>query len=186
MNVSHDEARAALEAVRDIEARTRRAIRLGGGGPILMIWGVVWLVGNLGGSFLEASQKGALWLAVDTLGALGTFVVIARLSRRVRTPIGPRIGLLWLFLFLYGGLWIWISRPADAAEIGLMTSTIAMFGYVVLGLWIDRVFLWIGVGVTLIATAIYLLAPASFELWMGLLGGGALFASGVYIHRIWR
>ena len=128
MNVSPEEAREALESVRSIERRARGAIRLAGGGAILMIWGVAWLVGNLGGSLLEADDKGAIWAVVNTLGALATFAVVGRVSARVRNPLGPRIGLLWLFLFGDSGLWIWIAQPTGALEIGFLASTIAMFG----------------------------------------------------------
>lgn len=186
MNVSPDEARSALAAVREVEERARRAIGLAGGGPIVMIWGVVWLIGYLGGYFLVDEQKGILWGLVDLLGIAGTLFVVSRLTRRVRDPIGPRIGLLWLLLILYGSLWIWIARPESGLEIGMLAATMAMFGYVVLGLWIDLVFLWIGLGVTVLSIALYLLAPETFEIWMGLLGGGALLLSGAYIHRNWR
>lgn len=186
MNVSPEEARDALHAVREVELRARRAIALAGVGPILMVWGVVWLVGNLGSTLLTGSEKGTLWLVVNSVGVLATIFVVSRLTRRVRNPIGPRIGLLWLFLFAYGAMWIWMARPASAIEIGFLATTIAMFGYVILGLWLDKLFMWIGLGVTALTITLYLLMPGSFELWMGILGGGALLLSGVYIHRNWR
>lgn len=186
MNVSRDEARTALAAVREVEERARRAISLAGGGPIVMIWGFVWLIGYVGDHFLGGRSSGILWAVVDSLGLIGTLVVVSRLTRRIRDPFGPRIGLLWLFLIAYGGFWIWIAQPIGGLEVGLMAATVAMFGYVVLGLWIDLVFLWIGLGVTVLAIGFYLLTPGSFNLWMGLLGGGALILSGAYIHRAWR
>ena len=91
-----------------------------------------------------------------------------------------------VLLFCYGVLWIWIARPTSGLEIGVFASTIAMFGYVVLGLWIDLIFLWIGLGVTVLTVGGYLFLPEVFDLWMGVLGGGTLFLSGVYIHRSWR
>ncbi len=186
MSVSPDEARSALEAIREIEERTRRSIRLAGGGPILMIWGVVWLLGYVGGHFAENGQQGALWAVLNLAGLVATMVVVSRLSQRVRNPIGPRLGLLWMFLMLYGVLWIWIAQPDDPTRIGFMAATIAMFGYVVLGLWLDTIFLWIGLVVTALSVALYVLMPDAFSLGMGVLGGGALFGSGSYIHRRWR
>ena len=186
MNVSPDEARAALAAVRQVEEHARRAIGRAGGGPILMIWGVVWLIGFVGGYYLGGERTGALWAVVDTAGLLGTLFVISRLTRRVRDPLGPRIGLFWLFLILFGALWIWIAQPATPTETGFMAATIAMFGYVVLGLWIDLIFLWIGLGVSALAVVAFVGAPDQFDLWMGALGGGGLFFSGAYIHRNWH
>lgn len=186
MNVSPEEAREALEAVRQVEERARRAIGLAGGGPILMIWGVVWLVGFLGSQLLPLPQAGWLWMGLDLAGLAATLWVVSRLQRRVIDPLGPRIGLLWLFLFGFGALWVWIAQPADGREIGLLVSTIAMFGYIVLGLWIDTIFLWIGLGVSALAVLGYVAAPDLFYVWMAVLGGGALFASGVRIQRDWQ
>lgn len=186
MNISRDEARSALEAVREVEERAKRAIGLAGGGPIAMIWGFVWLVGYVGSYVIGDRESGLLWATVDGLGLIGTLVVVSRLTRRIRDPLGPRIGLLWLFLIAYGVFWIWLARPESGLEIGLMAATLAMFGYVILGLWIDLVFLWIGLGVTALAITFYFLLPETFDLWMGILGGGALIVSGAYIHRNWR
>lgn len=186
MNISRDEALEALEAIREVEQRTRRSINLAGGGPIMMIWGVVWLIGFLGGAALGSEQQGALWGIVDSLGLVATLVVVGRLARRVRDPVGPRLGLLWLFLIGYGALWIWIAHPLTDQEIGVMAATIAMFGYVVLGLWLDRLFMWIGLAVTALTLAGYLLVPEWFDIWMGILGGGALLSSGAYIQLRWR
>ena len=61
-----------------------------------------------------------------------------------------------------------------------------MFGYVVLGLWIDTIFLWIGLGVSALAVIGYVATPDLFYVWMAVLGGGALFASGVRIQRTWH
>lgn len=186
MNVTRDEALTALEAVREIEARTRRAVNLAGGGPILMIWGIVWLLGYLGGAVYPDGRQGLIWAVVNALGLAGTALVVSRLGRRVHDPIGPRIGLLWFFLVGYGLLWVWLARPEDSHTIGLMAATIAMFGYVVLGLWIDVIFTWIGLAVTALGLIGYFLLPDLFDIWMAVLGGGALFASGAYIHRRWR
>ena len=186
MNVSREEALEALRAVRQVEERARRAIGLAGGGPILMIWGVVWFIGFLGNQLLTVPHVGRLWAVVDLAGIVGTLWVVSRLHRRVIDPLGPRIGLFWLLLVGYGVIWVWIAQPMGGRQLGLLLSTIAMFGYVVLGLWIDTTFLWIGLGVTALALLGYLAVPDFFDLWMALLGGGALFASGVRIQRSWR
>lgn len=186
MGITPGEAREALETVRRVEERTRRAIALAGGGPILMIWGVVWLVGYLGGHFLESAATGWVWLVADLAGLAGTVFVVTRVQRWMRDPGGRRIGLFWVLLLAYALLWIWASRPLSGAQVSLIAASVAMFGYAVMGLWLDRIFLWIGLGVTAIAIAGYLLLPAIFGLWMAVLGGGALLWSGVYIHRRWR
>lgn len=187
MKISPPEAREALEAVRAIQERTRRALSLAGGGEILMIWGIVWLVGYLGGYVYGYPHPGGqIWAVADGLGLLGTFLVVIRSRHRFDDPLGPRIGALWLCLMAFAGLWIWVAAPTAEAQMGFLAATFAMFGYVVMGLWLDLVFLVIGVGVTLIATAGYIWFRPDFDLWMAFLGGGTLFGSGLYILRRWR
>lgn len=186
MKVSAPEARQALEAVRAVQERTRRALALAGGGEILMIWGVVWLVGYLGGYVFSYSVAGRIWAVVDVLGVLATLAVVARSRHRFADPLGPRIGALWLCLAVFAGLWIWVAAPSTGAEVGFLAATFAMFGYVVMGLWLDLVFLVVGLAVTAIATASFLWFRPDFDLWMALLGGGTLFGSGLYVLRRWR
>ena len=186
MKVSAPEALEALAAVRAVQARTRRALALAGGGQILMIWGLVWLIGYLGTHVLPWHTAGRLWGAVDLLGIGGTIVVVMRSAPSVRDPMGPRIGLLWISLLLFGGLWIWVAQPTSCSQVGFLLATFAMFGYVVMGLWLDMVFLVIGLTVTAVAALGYILFQPLFNLWMAFLGGGTLFGSGVYILRRWR
>ncbi len=186
MNVSPDEAREALAAVDGVRRRTRAAIRLGGGGQIMMVWGAVWFFGYLASQFLEGRAVGLAWGVLDLAGLAGTALVVGWVSRRVHDPMGWRIGLFWLLLFAYAAVWLALARPADGSLIGLLIATMAMFGYVVMGLWIDLRFLWVGLAVTALALAGYLLTPAWFGLWMAFLGGGVLFGSGLYVLRGWR
>lgn len=186
MKVTPTEAREALAAVRTIQVRTRRALSLAGGGEVLMIWGVVWLVGYLGGYFLEGEVAGRLWAVADVLGGIATLVVVLRAERGGRDPLGPRIGALWITLIGFALLWIWVAQPGSGAELGFLLSTFAMFGYVVMGLWLDLVFLVVGLAVTAIATVAYVWFRTDFNLWMALLGGGTLFGSGLYVRRRWR
>ena len=182
-----DQARAALDTIREIELETRRAIGLAGGGAIMMIWGIVWLAGYLGSHWLAGPASGALWAAVDLVGLLGTGLIVARVRHRVRAEgVGRRIGLFWLALFTFTGLVIWLVRPGDGALLGLLIAIFMMFGYVIMGVFVDRVFSWVGIGVIALAVAGYLLQPAAFGLWMALLCGGALFGSGLYVHLRWR
>ena len=176
-----------LRVIRRVMEQTRRSIAMAGAGYFLIIWGVVWLLGFLNSQFLESPLEGWIWLALDVAGVIATLAVGHRLGTRMRVHPGWRVALFWLALFGYGFLWGWLSQPMDAAKSSLYISTVAMFGYVVMGLWLgSRGIAWLGVGVTVLALAGYLLIPAYFFLWMALLGGGALIGSGVYISRRWR
>ncbi|MDX1502783.1 MAG: hypothetical protein R3325_10510 [Thermoanaerobaculia bacterium] len=184
--LSAEEARSALETVRTVERQTRRAVSLRGGGPIVTVWGVVWLVGYLGSYFLDGIAEGLLWMLANLLGAAATLTIVARVARRVRDPAAGRIGLLWLALLLFAAVIVWVSWPLTYELMGLLIALVMMFGYVVMGIFVDRTFLWLGSGVSALAVTGYLLLPQQFELWMAFLGGGALVGGGLYITRRWR
>lgn len=185
MNVSREEAREALAAVSAVRERTRRAVALGGGDVILMIWGVVWLIGYTVTQLTTGPLLGAVWTVLDVAGIAGTLFVVSRISNRVRDPMGPRIGFLWLALFGYSALWIWLAQPLSELQLSVLITTFVMFGYVVLGLWLDTILLWLGLAVTALALGAYLLVPEFFGFWMAFVGGGAIFATGLYIRRRW-
>jgi len=176
-----------LHIIRQVMEQTRRSIAAAGAGYIMIVWGVVWLLGFCGSQFISGPTVGWVWLALDSLGAIATLVVGYRLGTRMRVRPGWRMGMFWLALFGYAFLWGWLLQPMGGAKGSLYIATVAMFGYVVMGLWLgSRSIAWLGVGVTLLALAGYFLIPAYFFLWMALLGGGALIGSGVYISRRWR
>lgn len=186
MNVGRDEARQALAAIEAVQAHTRRSIHRAGGGAILVTWGAVWLVGWLCSQFVTGPLVGLLWMALDVAGIAGTLLVVRRVARRVHDPLGPRIGALWLALMIFIVLMLWIAAPIEPLQVGALIALAVMFGYAVMGLWLDRVFLWIAVAVTAIILVGYLALPAWFGLWMAIAGGGALAGSGLYIQRGWR
>ncbi len=185
--MEHDNALNDLRVIRQVMEQTRRSIAIGGGGYFMIIWGVVWLVGFLGSQFLTGPAQGWLWLAADALGVIATLVVGYRLGNRMRVRPGWRLGVFWLALIVYGFLWGWLLQPPDGMRGALFIVTVAMFGYVVMGIWLSsRVIAWVGIGVTVLALAGYFLLPAYFAAWMALLGGGTLIGSGIYISRRWR
>ena len=64
---------------------------------------------------------------------------------------------------------------------------LVMFGYVVLGLWLESAFLlMLGLAVTALTIAGYLFLAETFNLGARWMGGGALFISGLYMRLKWR
>jgi len=184
--ITSEEARESLAAVRQISAHMRRDIATGGAPYFTIIWGVVWLVGFLVSQFAPPAVSGPTWAGLDLLGGVATFLTGRRLGMRVRTRWSVRLGLFWLALVGYGALWVWVSLPLSANQGALLISLIAMFGYVVMGLWLDSRIAYIGLAVTALALFGYHVVPLYFSLWMALLGGGVLIGSGLYILRYWR
>lgn len=186
MDLTRQEAQQALAEIEAVRRQARRAVAYGGAPYFLMLWGVVWFLGFLGSQFLPPETSGWTWLALAGAAVPATFVIGARLGRRVRSPIGARLGLFWLALLAYALLWLYLARPIDGALMSLLIVTFAMFGYVVMGLWLGGGIGWLGLAVTALALLGYFGLRPYYGLWMALVGGGALFGSGLYILRRWR
>ncbi len=191
MDLSHQDAVESLETIHDVTRATRRAIAAFGTGPILVLWGLIWIVGF---SVLQFSHFWGCWifLALDLVGIALTAWISFRSARSgpVRSTaistIGRRIFWFWFAFFLYIDLWLVLMAPFDGFQFGAFIVTAIMFAYVIMGLWLDAPFM-IGLGLTvtvLAVTGFYLLKPWFF-LWMAAAGGGALFATGLYVRK-WR
>ncbi len=187
MDITHEEAKESLKIVEEVQRRARKALAHGGGPYYLMLWGVVWFFGYLGGQFLNEKTSGILWMVLVGLGIVASVVIGAWISKQVRRPLHDyRIGLFWLALLLYANLAVWVAKPVSGEAVAFLITLFVMLGYVVMGLWMWGPLAWIGVGVTVVATIGYLWVPGYFNLIMAILGGGALFFSGSYILRNWR
>ncbi len=188
MNATQEEARELLAEIREVQARTRRALGRGAGPYYMMIWGTVWFLGYLGSQFLSFETAGLVWTALVIPGMIASALVGGRVTLRFRgATYDARIGLFWLALLAHAALIILMAGIAE--EPVLMSYVVALFamlGYVVMGLWLWTPLAWVGLSVTAIGTVSYLLMPGYFCLIMALLGGGTLFLSGFYVLRAWR
>ncbi len=188
MNMTRNEAQQSLETIHQVQREIRRTLAIGGAPFYMMLWGAIWFLGYLGSHFLPPKTAGDLWGALVAMGFILSFVIGWKLSTKVRTPgYDARIGIFWLLWIIYTFLIVWLGGfDSNPTLMSLFISIMAMFGYVVMGLWLWTPLTWIGLGVTVIIVLAYILVPAYINLVMAVLGGGVLFFSGLYIYRSWR
>ncbi len=187
--ITPEEAREALQLVEETTRHMRRTLAYGGAPYFMLVWGVVWLLG-FGASYFLGPQSSAVkwvWAILDVLGFLATLVIGATMGRKVRSPMGRRLGLAWLTWIVYGYLIVYFAHPQSGDQLSLLISLLVMMGYLTTALFYASRFL---AGVALSITALillgYLVFPAIFNLWMAVWGGGSLIAAGIYILRAWR
>jgi hypothetical protein len=65
-------------------------------------------------------------------------------------------------------------------------SVVPMFAYVVIGLYVERFLLWLGLLMTGLILVGYFFVWHYFYLWIGAVGGGTLIISGLYIRKFWK
>lgn len=192
MTLSRDEAAAALG---EIEAAKAKAARLRGyrlGAPYAMLWGALWIAANVTTYF---SWQVGNW--VWGLGILGISVASAfigmtqgRDRRRMTDEERAKWAMLGRKALLANGLTIGfvvclfsIMAPFDPREYNAGISLIAMFAYAQMGIWLG----WRMLVISAVATAVILFAyfrvGDTFNLWMGLGAGGALFLGGLWMWK---
>ena len=183
-NISKEEARASLNEIQSIINRTRKVIAHGPSSKILILWGIIWITGFSCTQFCPW-YAGYFWMSLNVFGGLSTWIIAMR-CRVVEGPTDIRVGLFWVILFLYAGIWFFLLQPRSINQASAYWATIPMFAYVMGGLWFSRFFIYLGLTVTLLTILGLFLLPSIFNLWLAITGGGSLILAGVYIHKNWK
>jgi hypothetical protein len=186
MNLTHDEAQEALSAIQQVTIQTRKAIAHGSSPYHMILWGTIWFLGFLLTHIFPSEYQGWIWIALTTPGIILSAFLGIRAGRRVRTPGGTKIAYLWLAVLGYCSINFWIAQPTSYKQVSLLIVLFMMFGYVMMGIWVEKAATYIGLLVTGLALLGYFLSPSLFNLWMAILGGGTLVVSGVYILHKWK
>ncbi len=205
MEISKEQAQDSLKQIENMAVQTRRKIAASSAGPILIIWGTIWFVAYLGtylsyfvewkgyqliiGDHFTASFgiTSLIWPVLIVIGIAASWYIATR-KAPTRNVHNKRLGLTWLILFVYSNVWLVLLTPWNEYQISAFAASLPMFAYIIMGLWMDRFLLWLGVVVTLLIIAGFFLFHFHplFWLWMAVLGGGTLGGTGLYIHIRWR
>jgi hypothetical protein len=180
MTIGHDDAANALAQV----SRTRRrSFELRGyaeAGDIVLAWGLVWLVCNLLTWFAIGPGANSWPIGI----VLATFWSVWR-GRRHSAP--------------RGGDWRPIATAATTMVLVLLVALVAGIGgqreinavislfiaatYVWMGIWGGLRFAWTGLFIAALVCIGWFVDRAHLELWLGIGGGGALIATGLWLRR---
>ena len=181
MEISRETAEQSLMEVQETMARTKKSI-VGGAGVILMIWGVIWMIGFVGGQFWPR-YAGWNWLVLDSIGITASIIAgRSKIPVKVSSSLNWRMFFFWFFLFVFGDIWLVLLWPWNSQQLGAFVVTLVMFAYVTMGLFYwGMFFFWLGLMVTALTLAGYFCLLPWFNLWMAFVGGGALFVSGLYL-----
>ncbi len=184
MAIDPGSAADSLSEVARIERKTREAARYSGAAYFLFWWGGLTTVGYLVNQFALGSAFDS-WRVIIVLGIAGSAIIRYVRSRNGGTGHGDRrMVIAQVVLLAFGALWVTVFGHFEGRGLGAFWPTLFMLGFVLGGLWIGRVFVAIGVTVTLLTVAGYFWAGPWFGLWMAVVNGGGLIAGGVFLRRI--
>lgn len=192
MSLSREEAAAALT---EIETAKTKASRLRGyrlGAPYALLWGALWIVANVTSHFswqignqvwgwgilATALASAAIGMRQGKDRSRMTEEERARWKRVGVKAITSNVLTIGFFIAFFS-----ILAPFDQREYNAGFSLIAMFAYAQMGIWLGWRMLVIGaVGAAVILFA-YFNIGETFNLWMGLGAGGALFLGGLWMWK---
>jgi hypothetical protein len=137
--------------------------------------------------------------ALIAVGSIGSVLLNILGPQPVKRPADWRGLLFWLAVFGYAAIYFILLEPWDqlqnlsAAQTALMDhkttayfSVVPMFAYVVIGIFVERFLLWLGLLMTGLILLGYFFIWQYFYLWIGAVGGGTLIISGLFIRKFWK
>ncbi|HEY0107842.1 MAG TPA: hypothetical protein VGB91_17295 [Rhizomicrobium sp.] len=182
MPVTPTEAASTLRDIQRTSQASGQALGYRNGGPYLILWGLVWMVGYAG-SDLAPAHTGEIWLGAVLVGAIGS-TIMGRLrpSRSQAARSAGKMFALVAIIFLYivaMNVVMWPSSPRQQAVIapllaGAVYAAAGLFGGV----------RWIVAGAAIAALTLggYFYVHEHFGLWMALVGGGGLILAGLWMR----
>jgi hypothetical protein len=193
VNISRDEAGLALQEIGRTTARVCELRSYRYAAPHLIIWGGVWIAANLATAW-RTSVADQVWTVLALLGAAASTAVgilghrsaapdaAETLRRRQR---GQRFLLsACAFVVFQALITLLIKGWPSGVHVNASTSLLVALAYVLLGLWTGSRIAWLGVLLAATTMTGFYLMPQHYSLWMGLIGGGMLLGTGLWLRRV--
>ncbi len=181
MNISRNDALAALNDVERAEARSLDARVYRTSGVQLISWGVIWMIGY-GVEGLQPRWAAIAWPVLVMAGVVFNFAVV-----RLRGIRGRAVGWRWavtalsIILFFWGTYTVFrVSSPGPAAA---FPALVMAFAYAVAGGWRFTRFLFIAAALFVLTMVGFFYLRPVFEYWLAAVGGGALVLGGVWLMK---
>jgi hypothetical protein len=192
MNVSQKDAQASLSTVRDVTVRTQRAIASVYANPLLILWGMLWIIAYTTTHFY-LSYAFHIFTAMAAVGGAGTAVIclVFHYKGPIQETSGPKLGwritVFWVLLGVYIVIWLFLLVPFSGLQCNAFICTASMFAYIVMGLWFDsRFMIVLGLALTAATLVGFYILRDYYCLWMAIVGGGTILGTGLYIRLRWR
>lgn len=184
-SIGLEEARQALSTVQAAAQRSTMLYRYRQASPYFLLWGGVWALGY-GLSDLWPAQAGWIWLALDGTGVLASILITKadRQRRGAGQTMTWRIAGLGLTLLVFFLATFLVMAPQTGRQISTFITLTVALAYAVVGQWAGSRWIVAAVAVCTLSLIGYFFVPAYFNTWMGLVGGGALVLSGLWLRRV--
>ncbi|CAN7336688.1 hypothetical protein [Caulobacter sp. LjRoot300] len=184
MGISKTEAASALADIETTTGRGRLLKSYQVGGPILMIWGVVWAAGYTAMGALPPERWGVAWLVLDAIG-IAASLLLGRRGDKAAAKAGQAwkvgAGIFAILAFMAATYAVFQPTSVQPAIVypGLVTGLI----YAGVGIAYAPRYLWIGASVFAATLIGWFFFQPWLAFWMAAVGGGGLFVGGLWLRR---
>jgi len=186
--ITENEAAESLRDVERVSRRTQVASAYALASPHLILWGLVWVGGDVGTGLTAPEQWGWVWLPWIVAGSIGSAMLGRRAARSGAAKAGgsttARSVLMALIIMLFMGSVYLVFKPVSPLPYLVFPALIMAVTYALIGTFGLPRFTWIGAGVFVTVMLGYLLAPALMPFWLAAAGGGGLILGGLWMRTI--
>jgi hypothetical protein len=193
MNVTRDEAARALAEIGQAGGKMRRLGLYADMAPNFILWGLIWFAENLISEFRPDLANLAWPLGTLLIGAPLTLYFTIRHARRSGALIrqaggdpktlGNRMALLGVIAWAFFAALMAVTAPLSGRQVDAFISLFFAFAYAIGGVWGGWRLIAIGAVAAAGILFGYFAMQQHFYLWMGVVGGGALFAGGLWLRK---
>ena len=192
VEISREDAGRALQEIGQTADRVFSRKYYRSAAPFFIIWGLVWMVANFSTAWIPAYAN-LVWLVTVAIGTAASVLTgylapdtrsandeVARASRRRRL----RFLLSFIAIIAFQVLSSMIMPPWQSGlQVNAYISLLWALVYILAGVWGAARVAWLGV--LLAATVLFgfFVIPGYFSLWMGMIGGGLLIGSGLWLMK---
>ncbi|MBD0426767.1 hypothetical protein [Aquisalinus flavus] len=193
MRLTEDGQTAARDALREIELtqeRSRAYSFYRASAPIVMIWGVVWLVCNIV-SHVDDGWGSMAWTVGILVGVIASIFFGWRQRDRRPSLTGREtpgwrmivLGIVFACVLIAGISGIAMIGGLNQLQLNAIISLIVAISYITAGLQSGWRMSALGLVVGAAAIIGWVALRDIYELWMGLFAGGALLLGGYWMSR---
>jgi len=182
MTISKEQAKSALQDLQQVGDRSATLYKYTRISPHLILWGCVWMSGY-GLSDAFPSQTGLIWLIANSIGA-AISIYLARAWFRGIGQANWRVGYAILSILTFTVATVAILPPHAGRQIAAFIPMVIATTYVLVGIWHGRRLVILGTLTGALTLLGYFLLYSHFNLWMAVVGGGALVLAGAWLKRV--
>lgn len=183
MSLDADQASEFLRDVERVERNVRRSVLYRHASAMLMLWGCVTSFGYTA-TYLYPTAATSIWLMSGAAGLIASVLIglVSSLRSGVNT-FDARSAAAFVVFVAFGIIWsAWIGQFTPR-QFAAFWPSYFMLPYIILGLWLGRALVLIGVSVIALTALGYAYAGSLFLPWMALVNGGGLLLGGAWMRR---